>query len=256
MGALAISLSVAALAFAAAVAGMHSHRVLPPEHLSKESRDAVMLGTGMLSVLASLVLGLLIATAKNSYDLKDTNMRSFAADIIVLDDILRDVGDETLPARRALRDYTNQLLHDVWPGTSASPYLIENKTALEFMERLRAEIHALKPTNPDQRSLVDEARAKSTSLLRERWLLIEQSGPSVRATVIGILVCWIVVIFASYGMNAPRNRTVYAAFLISSLAMGSAFFLILELDRPFEGLLRISSRPVANAAAHILPEDR
>ena len=58
------------------------------------------------------------------------------------------------------------------------------------------------------------------------------------------------------GMNAPRNPTVYAAFLICSLAMGSAFFLILELDRPFEGLLRISSRPVTSAVANILPEGR
>jgi hypothetical protein len=256
MSALTIGLAVAALAFASAVAGMHSHRFLPPEHLSKESRDAVMLGTGMLSVLASLVLGLLIATAKNSYDLQDTNLRSFAADIIVLDDILRDLGDEAFPTRRALRGYTNQLLHDVWNETYASPYLIENEKAFNFLKRLRAEIQNLKTINQDQRSLVDEARSKSTTLLRERWLLIEQSGPSVRATIIGILVAWIVAIFASFGMNAPRNRTVYAAFLISSFAMGSAVFMILELDRPFEGLLRISIEPVVNAIANILPEDQ
>ena len=133
---------------------------------------------------------------------------------------------------------------------------IENKEAFKFLERMRGEIRALKVANEDQRQLVDEARVRSTGLLRERWLLIEQSGPSVRDTVIGILVSWIVAIFVSFGMNAPRNPTVYAAFLICSLAMGSAFFLILELDRPFEGLLRISSRPVASAIANILPEGR
>jgi hypothetical protein len=256
MSAVAIGFGVAALVFVGGVAGMHLHRFLPPEHLSKESRDVVMLGTGMLSVLASLVLGLLIATAKSSYDTKDANLRSFAADMIVLDETLRDDGDEALAARRALRDYANQLLHNVWPETGGSPYLIENKEAFKFLERMRGEIEALKVANEDQRQLVDEARVRSTGLLRERWLLIEQSGPSVRDTVIGILVSWIVAIFVSFGMNAPRNPTVYAAFLICSLAMGSAFFLILELDTPFEGLLRISSRPVTSAVANILPEGR
>ena len=64
MNAVAIGLMVAAFVFAGGVLGMQLYRFLPPEHLSKESRDVVMLGTGMLSVLASLVLGLLIATAK------------------------------------------------------------------------------------------------------------------------------------------------------------------------------------------------
>ena len=107
-----------------------------------------------------------------------------------------------------------------------------------------------------QRRLVDQAFTASAGLLRQRWLLIEQSGPSVHVTVIAILVSWIIAIFVSFGMNAPRNPTVYAALLICSLAMGSAIFLILELDRPFEGLLRISSRPVASAVANILPEGR
>ena len=168
MSAVAIGLVVAALVFVGGVAGMHLHRFLPPEHLSKQSRDVVMLGTGMLSVLASLVLGLLIATAKSSFDTKDANLRSFAADMIVLDETLRDDGDEALGARRALRDYANQLLRDVWPETGASPYLIENKVAFKILERMRGEIEALKVANEDQRQLVEEARVRSTGLLRER----------------------------------------------------------------------------------------
>ena len=105
MSGTAIGLIVAACVFAGGVAGTLLDRVLPPEHLSRETRDVVMLGTGMLSVLASLVLGLLIATAKSSYDTKDTNMRSFATDIISLDETLRQYGDGALAARRALRDY-------------------------------------------------------------------------------------------------------------------------------------------------------
>ena len=81
MSAWAIGLIVAAIVFAGGVLGTQLHRLLPAEHMSKESRDVVLLGTGMLSVLASLVLGLLIATAKSSYDTKDTSVRTYAADI-------------------------------------------------------------------------------------------------------------------------------------------------------------------------------
>ena len=159
MSAVAIGLVMTALVFVGGVAGMHLHRFLPPEHLSKKSRDVVMLGTGMLSVLASLVLGLLIATAKSSYDTKDANLRSFAADMIVLDETLRDDGDEALAARRALRDYANQLLRDVWPETGASPYLIENKEAFKCLERMRGEIEAPKVANEDQGGVTREFEA-------------------------------------------------------------------------------------------------
>ncbi len=251
-----IGLIVAACVFAGGVAGTLLDRVLPPAHLSRETRDVVMLGTGMLSVLASLVLGLLIATAKSSYDTKDTNMRTFATDIIALDETLLQYGEGALDARRSLRDYADKLLHDVWLNGNPSPYLVGNPEGFRLLERTQQEIRALKATNDDQRRLVDEALTASAGLLRQRWLLMEQSGPSVRNAVIAILVSWIAAIFVSFGMSAPRNLTVYAAFLICSLAMGSAFFLILELDRPFEGLLRISARPVENAVANVLPAGR
>ncbi len=256
MSAVTIGVVVAACVFAGGVAGTQLHRILPAEHMSKESREVVLLGTGMLSVLASLVLGLLIATAKSAYDPKDTNMRAFATDMIVLDATLRDYGDGALAARRALRDYANKLLHDVWPDRPSSPYLIANEEGFQSLQRAWEDIRALKATNEDQQRLVNAAVTMSVALLRQRWLLIEQSGPSVHATLIVILVAWIVAIFVSFGMNAPRNPTVHVAFLICALAMGSAIFLILELDRPFEGLLRISSRPVASAVANILPAGR
>lgn len=253
MSAIAIGLIVAASVFAGAVLGTQLPRLLRPEHMSKESRDVVLLGTGMLSVLASLVLGLLIATAKSSYDSEDTNLRAYAADMIILDGTLRSYGDEALAARRALRDYATELLHNVWPDRPSSPYMVPSKQGLEMLQRAQEEIRRLKPADGYHRQRMDEALASSAAILRQRWLLIEESGPSVHPALIVILVSWITAIFVSFGMNAPRNPIVYAAFLICALAMGSAFFLILELDRPFEGVLQISSRPVMNAVANMLP---
>ena len=90
----------------------------------------------MLSVLASLVLGLLIATAKSSDDSEDTNMRAYAADMIVLDGTLRLCGDEALAARRALRDYATEFFHNVWPDRPSSPYIVPSEQGLEMLQRV------------------------------------------------------------------------------------------------------------------------
>jgi len=66
-----------------------------------------------------------------------------------------------------------------------------------------------------------------------------------------ILTFWLVVLFASFGLYAPRNATVFAALLISALSVSGAIFLILELDQPFEGLIQISSAPLRDAFTHL-----
>ena len=97
----------------------------------------------------------------------------------------------------------------------------------------------------------DAATEINVNLLRQRWLLIEQQGSSVQSVVLVILVSWVTVIFGSFGMNAPRNSTVKAAFLIGALAIGGAVFLILEMDQPLTGIMRVSSWPVRNVLAQM-----
>jgi membrane-bound ClpP family serine protease len=81
--------------------------------------------------------------------------------------------------------------------------------------------------------------------------LIEQSGSSVRPLFMIVLVTWIVLIFASFGFNAPRNATVLTAFLVCALAIGGAIFLILEMDGPFDGYITVSSKPMHSALAYM-----
>ena len=247
------SLGAAACVFTGGIAGLQLHRVLPAAHLTRETQDVVRLGTGMLSVLASLVLGLLISTAKTSYDTTDRAMRAFAADLILLDETLRDYGDTARTPRDLLRDYTRQAREDHWPASSGKAANIDNRQTGLRLERVRERIRALEPTDAGQTWLRDEALRINSSLLQQRWLLIEQEGPTVRPLVLGILVSWIFFIFASFGLNAPGHTTVVAAFLVCSLAIGCAVFLILELDQPFAGILRVSSQPMDNVLRHMAP---
>ena len=253
MNAAVVGLSVAACVFAGGLSGLRLHRVLPEAHLTKETQEAVRLATTMLSVLTSLVLGLLIATAKGSSDAMDHEMRGYAADLILLDGALRDYGADADAARALLRRYTVRTLQDVWQRPGGLPAALDDVPAGALLDQARQAVRAPSPDDAGQRWLRDQGLQTATSLLRQRRQMIEQAGPSVRPVLLAVVVCWIVAIFAGFGLNAPRNATVAGAFLVCSLAIGGAVFLILEMDSPFEGVLRISDRPMLDALAHMGP---
>ena len=121
----------------------------------------------------------------------------------------------------------------------------------QLLEQVRESIRALVPVDKGQAQLQDQATTITLNLLRQRWLLIEQQGPTVQRIVLGVLVSWVTVIFASFGLNAPRNGSVVGAFLICALAIGGSVFLILEMDRPLDGVMRVSSWPVEDAISHM-----
>jgi hypothetical protein len=245
MTSITTSLLAAACVFLGGVAGLYLHRLLPPAHLTKETQEVVRLSIGMLSVLSSLVLGLLIATAKTSYDTTDQAVRRYAADLALLNETLRDYGGEASRPRDLLRTYTETLLNNIWPMNGDRPQLSDDQ-AWVLMEHVREEVRALHPVDEGQKWLRDQALTINVELLRERWLLIGEQGPSVSPMMLVVLVSWITAIFMSFGLNAPRNASVTAAFLVCALAIGGSIFLILEMDRPLDGAMQISSLPLRN----------
>jgi hypothetical protein len=251
VNAILVGLLVSASVFAAALVGLYGLQRLPPTHRSKETLDTVRLGIAMLSVLSSLVLGLLIASAKGSWDTTDRSVRAYAADLVLLDETLRDFGNAAAEPRRLLRDYTLRMMHDIWPAEGTRPPTVDDRAAGQMLERVRERIRALVPSDAPAKWLQDQALTTHVSLLRQRWQLIEEQEPAVRPVVLMILVSWISVIFASFGLDAPRNGTVIGAFLVCSLAIGGSVFLILEMDSPFRGVLAISSEPMARAIGHM-----
>jgi hypothetical protein len=251
MNTITASLLVAGCIFLGGVGGLYLHRFLPRDHLTRETLDVVKLGTGMLSVLASLVLGLLIATAKTSYDSTDLAIRNYAAELALLNETLRDYGGAASAPRDILREYTRQFVREGWPKDGRRPVIEDDEKTRVLLEHVRESIRALKPVDKMQGALQDEAVGINMNLLRQRWLLIEKQGPNVQRVVMVVLVSWVTMIFVSFGLNAPRNGTVLVAFLICSLAIGGSIFLILEMDRPLDGVMQISGWPVENVLAHM-----
>lgn len=244
MTSIAISLGCAACIFCGGVIGLNLHRLLPPRHLTKDTLDVIRLGTGMLSVLASLLLGLLIATAKSSFDSTELAVQGYAAELTELNEVLRDYGPGAAAPRDQLRVYVDRFVADLWPSAGQAPTIGGNPVAPTLLLHLREAIRALKPANEDQIALRKQAMEAAISLMRQRALLLEREAPSVQGLVLGVLVAWITAIFVSFGINAPRNSTIVAAFAICAVSIGAAIFLVLEMDSPLSGVLRISPLPV------------
>ena len=245
------SLAVSAAVFAGALVGLYLHRMLPEGHLTKDTLDVVRLGTGMLSVLSSLVLAMLISTAKTTYDNTDKDLRTFSADLILLSETLRDYGGDAGVPRGLLRTYTQRMIAETWPTRGEA--VVDSTDSGALLEGVRGAIRALRPVDDGQRWLQEQALQVHTSLLRQRWQFIQNEGHSVRPVVLLILVSWISFIFASFGLNAPQNGTVVAAFLVCSLAIGGSVFLVLAMDSPLSGVMRVSDAPMRRAAAHLAP---
>ena len=248
MNELAISFVVYVCVMGGALTGIYLNRVLPPEHIKDETRQAVNIAVGVIATLAALVLGLMVASAKSSFDARSNDVREIAARIIILDRTLRDYGSETTDARNQLKTMIEARLEHIW----AEEVQAVGAPRLADMESgLRRQLLALSPASDTQRWLQARALSVAGELEQTRWLLIEQSRKTIPRAFLVVLAFWLVVIFSTLGLFSPRNGTAYTVIFICALSVGTAIFLVLELDQPFEGMLQVSDLPVRSALAEI-----
>jgi hypothetical protein len=114
---------------------------------------------------------------------------------------------------------------------------------------------SLSPMDEDQRWLRNQALKIAARLIQTRWALLVGAQGTISPILIGIMVVWVFIIFASFGLNAPRNATVIGAFLVCALSIGASIFVILEMNAPFDGLIMVSSTPMKNALAHLSDDE-
>ncbi|HEY7205014.1 MAG TPA: hypothetical protein VIA61_11990 [Methylomirabilota bacterium] len=240
---------VFAFVFGGSLLGLLLRSILPDHHRSSESKDVVKLGMGLLATMAALVLGLLISSAKGSYDRQSGEVAQLAANVTLLDRVLAHYGPEARDERSLLRRSVARVIDQMWPPDRSRPVALDaaDTETADLYERL----HALSPQSEAQRSLRMEALRIATELGRTRTLLAAQAGSSIPRPFLIILVFWITVIFMSFGLFAPANTTVVATLFVCALSVSGATFLILELDQPFGGFIQLSSEPMRSALAKL-----
>lgn len=233
--------------FGGALLGLWLGRMLPEGHLRDSSRDTVKVVTGLIATLAALVLGLLISSAKNTFDAVDAAVTQSGAKIILLDRALTNYGPETKDICEHLRSTVITGIEMFWPGEEAEGSGLAGFERANAMEDLQAKIRGLTPATDLQRQLRSEAEKLSGDMLETRWLLIAQAQRSLPMTFIVVLLFWLTMLHTSFGLLAPRNATVITILLISALSVSGAMFIILEMDHPLDGMLKVSSAPLRKA---------
>jgi hypothetical protein len=251
MNALSVALLVFGCSFGAALLGLVLRARLPTHHLDGESRDGVKLVMGLVATTAALVLGLLVSSAQDVYNTQRQELRLFAAGVLVLDRVLRHYGPGADEARRLLREAVAAEGGLVWKadGGVRPANLGPQPGRRSLLEAFHDRLQALAPTTDAQRLDLAQAIEVGAAVVRTRMLMLEQAGSSLPLPFLAVLASWLSTLFLGFGSVARPNATAAAAMLIGAASVSGALFLVLELERPYDGLVRLSDEPLRAALA-------
>jgi hypothetical protein len=241
-----IGLVVLTLILAGTFAGAAIRTRLPKHHLTDETKNLVNVSTAVIATVSALVLGLLISNANASFTRLGGEITALSAEILRLDHILRRYGADAEPARTTLLQYAEQKTADLFPDNSADVRL-SNPSTYELLQRLEDTLLALKPANPRDQWWLAQAMALAAKLGDTRWLVAQQIGQGTPKAFIALLVAWLALLFASFGLFAPPNLTSTVTLSLCAVAVAGAVAMVLELEQGFGGLVRISPEPMRHA---------
>jgi hypothetical protein len=249
MNPVAITFCVFASVFLGSLVGLALRRRLPEHHLAAESKDVVKMGAGFIGTMAALLLGLLVASAKSSYDTESSELTQMAAKFSFLDRVLAHYGPDANEAREMLRGGLARAIDQMWPEQAKEPAQLDPMATGN--EGLYETLHALAPKTDEQQTLKGLALSTATDIGQLRWLLLAQHTSSISTPMLIVVIFWLTMIFMSFGLFASPNATVITTLLLCALSVSGAIFLIMELDQPFGGVIQISSTALRDTLQHL-----
>lgn len=246
-----VGITILGFTFGAALVGMKLRTILPPDHLTGESRSAITAGIGLIATATALVLGLVITSAKSSFDATNAGIGRTAADLLALDRTLARYGPETTPIRAALKRFVAHRFATIWPRTEPGRENTDPSRTTQDVESLVAQIHALRPGDDYQAWLRSHSLDRAELLLQERWLVFGLHASAIPVPFLIVLSFWLTVTFLSFGLFAARNATVLFVLFFCAVSIACAIVLVLELDAPFAGFVRAFPDPLEYTLARL-----
>ncbi|OAJ60229.1 hypothetical protein A6V36_00030 [Paraburkholderia ginsengiterrae] len=244
--------------------GVWVRPLLPEEHKAHETVQLIQLVIGMLVTFAALVLGLMTASAKASFDTTSNDLRTYAADLIEFDTTLRQYGSDTDIGRSLLRQYTAAAIASTWPhepvpsgdypkdiGTQDNSQRLENVQLGDMLTAVGRELRRLHAQDPLQQRALDDALLQYRRVVDARWKIIEEAHSTISQPFFTTLTFWLGVIFLSFGLIAPRNTLALVTISLGAVSIASAIYVIVDLDTPFTGPIVVSSTPLRDALEHL-----
>ncbi len=258
------SLFLLILLCTSAAVGFFVNSRLNERHKSSDSIELLRLAITLLVTFTAIVLGLLTTSVKSGFDTAYSARGAYAGQLAQIDRCLRDYGLETRSIREKLRSYVAAVIASTWPSepppagvvypdTSHMPETGETSVLAALFDEIGLEIHALQPTTVLQRSLLSACTDQYAELIRRRWNVIEGIHPSISSPFYWVLVFWLVILFASFGLRAPPNSMSTIVIAFCAISVTIAMFVILDMDVPYGGLFGIPSASMRDALSDMMP---
>lgn len=246
-----IALSVFGCLVLAVLLGGLLRRHLPEQRLDSDRKETVKLAMGLVATMSALVLGLLVSSAKGTYDTCRMEVVQIAAKVAYLDRMLEVYGEESIETRILFRKGVEDLITRVWSGSRDSH--VAFSPGANTGNAIYAMLESLAPQDEKQGTIKSQALTLAANLGQEIALLRMQSLPSISLTMLFVVVSWLFMIFFSFAYISPAGHTGTIALMASALSVSGAIFLTLELDAPFVDFISVSSEPMLQALSHLVP---
>jgi hypothetical protein len=204
---------------------------------------------GTIATMTALVLGLLVASAKNFYDAESRGLTEMSAKVVLLDRILAHYGPEAQETRDLLKVVISSTIERIWPKENPHSQVLERTGSRADL--LYDKLEQLVPKNDVQRGLQSRALSIATDIAQTRLLMMEEAYSPVSVPLIVVVVFALAITFTSFGLHAPPNATILVTFFLGALSVSAVMFLILGMYTPFGGFIPISSAPLRWAVAHL-----
>ena len=246
------SVFVFALLVGAASLGLYVRPRLPEAHRSRESLELVRIITGMIVTFAALVIGLLVSSAKTSYETSEHELAAYAYELRRFDQCMRNYGPDADPLRAQLRGYTAAMIASTWPeepapagadrfNIAAMGRSESSPTLGSVLDGIGLGLHRLQMGGGVQAVLAADCSDQFKTVMTLRGTLNGDQHSEASTPFYVLLVSWLVVVFMSFGLLSPYNSLVFAAIMLCALILTSALFTIRELDQPYFGIFYVSS---------------
>jgi hypothetical protein len=247
------SLTLAPALFAgcmvAGLLGLWLRHRLAEHHLDDDSRGTVSNITGLIGAMTALLLGLLVANAQSSYDTVSDEVDQMAANLVELDRALGEFGPDAAEARALLKRVVTGEVDRIWPPGQerANPDALSPTGVVRH--RVSGMIASLPTQTEAQKDLLRHVLDLQAANARARVLVLNQVNNDLPLPIVLVVSFWIVTLFLAFGLLARSNAVVVIALLIGAASVGGAMFLVLELSRPFDGIMQISDSSMRAALA-------
>jgi hypothetical protein len=198
------------------------------------------------------VLGTLIGVSFAYFSTQKTELETFSAQILRLDQALGQYGPDTKPLRDKLKAGIVKGYETFWGGGGVDPDALTVAGPLAEAQAVSDFLANLQPKTDLQKAALATANVYAGMVEQSRLLMsLQVASKPVSPIVIGVLVFWTAALFFGIGLFAESNALVYSALTFGAASIAVAIFLIFELGVPYTGIFKISPAPLEQAIEFI-----